>query len=191
LKNVLLKADATDVTVYTIGHSNRSIEDFLALLQKNGITQLVDVRLFPGSRTNPQFGRDELQRSLHGAGISYIHEPRLGGRRRAAKDSKNSGWRNTSFRGYADHMATREFKAALDSLIALAGDKTTAIMCAEAVPWRCHRFLISDALTHAGWRVLHVTGTAAPSTHKFTPFLRVRGDELTYPPDQPQLELEP
>ena len=178
------------MTIYTIGHSNRPIDEFLALLTKNGIQQLVDVRLFPASRTNPQFGRDALQQSLQDAGIDYIHEPRLGGRRRAAKDSKNMGWRNTSFRGYADHMATREFKAALASVIALAREKPAAIMCAEAVPWRCHRFLISDALTHAGWRVLHITGPAAPSTHKFTPFLRVRGDELTYPPEQPGLELE-
>lgn len=178
------------MTIYTIGHSNRPIEELLALLQKNGIDQLVDVRLFPGSRTNPQFGREELRQSLTTAGIAYLHEPRLGGRRHAAKDSKNMGWRNTSFRGYADHMATREFTAALASLIALAEEKATAIMCAEAVPWRCHRFLIADALTHAGWRVLHITGSAAPSQHKLTPFLRIRGDELTYPPEQPALELE-
>jgi len=178
------------VTIYSIGHSNRPIDAFLALLQKHRIEQLVDVRLFPGSRTNPQFGREALQQSLDTAGIAYVHEPRLGGRRHAAKDSKNMGWRNTSFRGYADHMATREFKAALASLIALGKEKTTAVMCAEAVPWRCHRFLIADALTHAGWRVLHITGSAAPSPHKFTPFLRVRGDELTYPPEQPDLALE-
>jgi len=178
------------VTIWTIGHSNRPIEEFLALLQKNGIERLVDVRLFPGSRTHPHFGGEQLQRSLHVAGIEYVHEPRLGGRRRAAKDSKNTGWRNTSFRGYADHMATREFTAALASLITLAGEKTTAIMCAEAVPWRCHRLLIADALTHAGWRVLHITGSAAPSQHEFTPFLRVRGGELTYPPEQPGLELK-
>jgi len=178
------------VTIYTIGHSNRPIEEFLALLQKHRIEQLVDVRLFPGSRTNPQFGREALQHSLNAAGIAYVHEPRLGGRRRAAKDSTNTGWRNTSFRGYADHMATREFKAALASLVALAGERTTTVMCAEAVPWRCHRFLIADALTHAGWRVLHITGSAKPSQHTFTPFMRVRRGELTYPPEQPGLELE-
>ena len=178
------------MTIYTIGHSNRPIEEFLGLLQAHSIEQLVDVRLFPGSRTNPQFGRELLQQSLNAAGIVYVHEPRLGGRRRAAKDSKNMGWRNTSFRGYADHMATREFKAALASLIALAGEKTTAVMCAEAVPWRCHRFLIADALTHAGGRVLHIISTAKPSQHTFTPFMRVRDGELTYPPEQPGLELE-
>ena len=178
------------MTIYSIGHSTRPIDEFLALLRNNGIEQLVDVRLFPGSRTNPQFGRDALRQSLQAAGVGYVHEPRLGGRRRAAKDSQNTGWRNTSFRGYADHMATREFTDALASLIAVAGEKTTAIMCAEAVPWRCHRSLIADALMHAGWRVLHITGSAEPSPHKFTPFLRIQGDALTYPPEQPDLELK-
>ena len=143
----------------------------------------------PGVAHEPAVRTQQLQQSLPRPELRRP-EPRLGGRRRAAKDSKNTGWRNMSFRGYADHMATGEFKAALASLIALAQEKTTAIMCAEAVPWRCHRFLIADALTHAGWRVLHITGSAAPSQHKFTPFLRVRGDELTYPPEQPDLELK-
>jgi len=178
------------MTIYTIGHSTRPIDEFIALLKKNGVERLVDVRLFPGSRAHPQFGREQLRQSLKDFGIDYIHEPGLGGRRRASKQSKNTGWRNTSFRGYADHMATRGFKDAFASLELLAREKTTAIMCAEAVPWRCHRFLISDALTHAGWRVRHITGPSEPSTHKFTPFLRIDGDELTYPPEHPSLELE-
>ena len=177
-------------SVYTIGHSTRPIDDFLALLQKNGVQRLVDVRLFPGSRRHPQFGQDQLRQSLDAAGIDYIHEPRLGGRRRPAKDSENAGWRNESFRGYADYMQTRDFKEAIAGLEERARERPTAIMCAEAVPWRCHRFLIADALTHAGWQVRHITGPAAPSTHKFTPFLRIDGDRLTYPPEQPVLDLK-
>jgi uncharacterized protein (DUF488 family) len=178
------------VTIYTIGHSNRPIEEFLALLTKHGIELLVDVRLLPGSRTNPQFGQAALRQSLKDAGIEYVHEPRLGGRRRAAKDSRNAGWRNTSFRGYADHMATAEFKDALSSLMGSAANQTTVIMCAEAVPWRCHRSLIADALTHAGWRVLDIIGGGKSSQHKLTPFLRIDGGEITYPPEQPDLALE-
>src|SRR5437016_3416229 len=114
--------------VYTIGHSNRTTRDFIELLKKNGVERLIDIRLIPKSRSNPQFGQGRLKRSLKTAGIDYVHEPRMGGRRRAAKDSINAGWRNASFRGYADHMATREFKDALVSLLALAREKTTAIM---------------------------------------------------------------
>ena len=166
--------------IYTIGHSNRSIDDFIELLTKNGIQQLVDIRLFPGSRTNPQFGKDALARSLAGAGIAYLHEPRLGGRRRPAKNSTNLGWRNTSFRGYADHMQTDEFKAGFDVLIETAGRRTTAIMCSEAVPWRCHRTLVSDALKHAGFDVRHITGPGTPSVHKYTPFLKIRKGVFRY-----------
>ncbi len=168
-------------TIYTIGHSNRTIGEFLELLAKNGIELLVDIRLFPASRTNPQFGQRRLARSLEKAGIGYVHEPRLGGRRRAAKDSKNTGWRNASFRGYADYMATEDFQAGLMALLRAAKKKTTAIMCAEAVPWRCHRNLVADVLKHAGRDVYHITGGGKPSRHRYTPFLRVRRGVLTYP----------
>src|SRR5205823_6306501 len=133
------------ITIHTIGHSNRSSAEFIALLQQHHITRVVDIRLIPASRANPQFGRQRLQRALKKAGIDYVHEPRLGGRRRTTKDSINGGWRNTSFRGYADYMATVEFKRGLKALLALARTRATAIMCAEAVPWRFHRFLVSDA----------------------------------------------
>ena len=168
--------------IYTIGHSNRTTREFLDLLKKNGVEQLVDIRLFPKSRSNPQFGQGRLGRSLANAGIGYIHEPRMGGRRRPAGDSVNAGWRNASFRGYADHLATREFKDALASLLSLARKKTTAIMCAEAVPWRCHRTLVADALTHKRCKVLHIIGPSAPRRHKYTPFLKIRRGALTYPP---------
>jgi uncharacterized protein (DUF488 family) len=169
------------VTIYTIGHSNRTTKEFLDLLRKNGVERLVDIRLIPKSRANPQFGQGRLQRSLERAGIDYAHEPRMGGRRRAAKESINAGWRNASFRGYADHMATREFKDALKELLARARKQTTAIMCAEAVPWRCHRTLVADALTHKRARVLHIVGGATPRPHKYTPFLRIKRGALTYP----------
>ncbi len=168
-------------TIFTIGHSNRSIGDFTHLLTKNGVELIVDIRLLPGSRANPQFGQRQLERSLKHAGIGYLHEPRLGGRRRPAKDSKNTGWRNASFRGYADYMATPEFKDGFDTLLRAARNDTTAIMCAEAVPWRCHRTLVADALKHARFRVLHITGSGKPSPHRYTPFLRIRKGALTYP----------
>ena len=167
--------------IFTIGHSNRTTKDFIELLKKNGVEQLVDIRLIPKSRSNPQFGQARLKRSLAKAGIAYVHEPRMGGRRRAAKDSINAGWRNASFRGYADHMATREFKAALKSLIARARKKTTAIMCAEAVPWRCHRNLVADELVRRGHEVIHILGPGSTKEHALNPNARVEDEHLVYP----------
>jgi uncharacterized protein (DUF488 family) len=175
------------LTIYTVGHSNRTIEVFLELLAANGIQTLVDVRTIPASRHNPQFGREALSASLAAAGIAYHHEPRLGGHRRPRKDSPNAGWRNMSFRGYADYMATEEFKAGLDALLSIAARGRTAIMCAEAVPWRCHRSLVADALIVRGCTVLDIISGRAPTEHKATPFLVVKNGELMYPGEQPEL----
>ena len=168
-------------TIFTIGHSNRPLDTFVALLQKNGIELVVDIRLIPKSRANPQFEGPRLRRALSRAGIKYLHEPLLGGRRHARKDSPNAGWKNASFRGYADYMATEDFARGLRSLLNRAADRTTAIMCAEAVPWRCHRMLVSDALKRSGVRVRHIIGSGTPSAHRYTPFLRVKKGVLMYP----------
>ncbi len=168
-------------TIYTIGHSTRPIEEFIALLQARSIEVLVDVRTVPRSRHNPQFETNALRTSLHEAGIDYIHIAGLGGLRRPRKDSPNNGWRNESFRGYADYMQTDTFRNALNELQALAQQHTTAIMCAEAVPWRCHRSLIADALTVQGWQVLDIISDRAASEHKLTPFLKVEDGRITYP----------
>ncbi len=168
-------------TIYTIGHSTRTIELFIALLRAHGIEQLVDVRTIPRSRHNPQFGKEELAASLQQAGIAYTHLEKLGGLRHASKDSINSGWQNTSFRGFADYMATPEFQAGLAELKALAEKKRVAIMCAEAVPWRCHRSLIADALTVQGWPVLHIQSRKTASPHELTSFLKVCDGRIIYP----------
>ena len=168
-------------TIYTIGHSTRTTEQFLALLRAHSIEELVDVRTIPRSRHNPQFGTEELAASLQQAGIAYTHLGKLGGLRHASKDSVNLGWQNTSFRGFADYMATPEFTSGLDELKSLAEQKTVATMCAEAVPWRCHRSLISDALTIQGWQVLHIQSRKTASPHKLTPFLKVQDGKIMYP----------
>ncbi len=168
-------------TIYTIGHSTRSIEQFLDLLRAHGIEELVDVRTIPKSRHNPQFGQEELAASLKQAGIDYVHLGKLGGLRHSRKDSVNLGWQNSSFRGYADYMATPEFQEGLDELKAIAEKKRVAIMCAEALPWRCHRSLTADALTTQGWQVLHIQSRKTASPHELTPFLKVQDGKLTYP----------
>jgi uncharacterized protein (DUF488 family) len=168
-------------TIYTIGHSTRSIEQFLGLLQAHNIEELVDVRTVPQSRHNPQFGKEELAAALQQAGIGYTHLGKLGGLRQSSKDSVNLGWQNSSFRGFADYMATPEFQQGLDELKAIAEKKRVAIMCAEAVPWRCHRSLIADALTMQGWQVLHIQSKKTASPHVPTPFLKVQDGKLTYP----------
>jgi uncharacterized protein (DUF488 family) len=168
-------------TIYTIGHSTRTIEQFIELLRAHGIEEVVDVRTIPKSRHNPQFGAEELAVSLQQAGIAYMHLAKLGGLRHASKDSVNLGWRNTSFRGFADYMATSEFRTGLDELQALAGKKTVAIMCAEAVPWHCHRSLIADALVVQGWQLLHIQSRKTASPHDLTSFLKVEDGRLTYP----------
>ena len=168
-------------TIYTVGHSTRTTEQFLELLKAHDIEELVDVRTIPRSRHNPQFGREELAASLQQAGIAYTHLGKLGGLRHASKDSVNLGWHNTSFRGFADYMDTSEFRTGLDELKVLAEQKTVAIMCAEAVPWRCHRSLIADALTIQGWQVLHIQSRKTVTPHELTTFLKVQDGELTYP----------
>ncbi len=150
----------------------------------------MDVRTIPKSRHNPQFNSDALETSLRAAHIRYVHLKELGGLRHARKDSINLGWRNASFRGYADYMQTPDFDAALDQAIDLAKVRPTALMCAEAVPWRCHRSLVGDALIVRGVRVLEIISAAEPKEHTLTPFARVRGTHVTYPGDQPSL-LDP
>ena len=168
-------------TLYTIGHSTRTTRAFVELLRAHGVEQLVDVRTMPRSRRNPQFNRPALARSLHAAKIRYQHLNALGGLRHARPDSINLGWRNASFRGFADYMQTEGFAIGLALLEQLATRRATAIMCAEAVPWRCHRSLIADALTVARWRVRHIQSRQTARPHKRTTFLRVRSGKLLYP----------
>ncbi len=168
-------------TIYTIGYSTHTTDEFLALLHAHEIQRLVDVRTIPRSRVQPQFGIDQLPGILQAAGIEYTHLKELGGLRHAAKDSPNTGWRNASFRGYADYMATPEFHAGLVELEELARRQRTTIMCAEAVPWRCHRSLISDALTLAGWHVYHIMSKKTAREHTLTSFLRVEDGVIRYP----------
>jgi len=171
----------TETVLFTIGHSTRPIEEFLALLEAHGIRRVVDVRTVPRSRRNPQFGIDVLPENLAGAGIDYAHMPSLGGLRRPRGDSANTGWRNASFRGYADYMQTPEFEQALEELVVLAREQSTAVMCAEAVPWRCHRSLIADALTIRGVTVKHIMSPTSAQPHRMTPFARVDGTRISYP----------
>ena len=170
--------------VLTVGHSTRPIADFIALLEAHGVRRVVDVRTVPKSRRNPQFGQHVLPGSLAGAGIGYTHMPALGGLRRARPDSPNMGWRNASFRGYADYMQTPQFAAALQEVVALGSKERIALMCAEAVPWRCHRSLIADALLVRGVAAEDISSATRRSTHKLTAFAQVRGMELTYPKEQ-------
>jgi len=173
------------LTIFTIGHSTRPIAEFIELLQSSAVTQLLDIRTIPKSRHNPQFNSDALAASLRTAHISYVHMKDLGGLRHAKQDSLNQGWRNTSFRGYADYMQTAEFEAPLDRAIELAEMGPTALMCAEAVPWRCHRSLIADALVVRDFPVEHIMSSARAQAHELTPFARVRGLQITYPTDKP------
>jgi len=172
-------------TVLTIGHSTRPIETFIELLQGNGVRTLADVRTIPRSRNNPQFNRDVLADSLQIAGISYMEMKDLGGLRHTRPDSMNTGWRNASFRGYADYMQTPEFEAALGRLIAAAEQEMVAIMCAEAVPWRCHRSLIADALQIRGILVQHIMSANRVQTHALTSFAAVEGARISYPSSPP------
>ena len=168
------------VTVYTIGHSTRSIVELVALIRREGIRALVDVRAFPMSRRHPHFNGEALGVTLAGHGISYRHAPALGGRRRPRVDSPNGAWRNPSFRAYADHMGTAEFRDAIAQLLAGASEAPTTIMCAEAVPWRCHRSLIADALVARGCEVRHVLD-ASTDRHTLIDIARVTNGEVTYP----------
>ena len=169
------------MTVFTIGHSTRPIDEFIHLLAAHGVQRLVDVRTIPQSRHNPQFGRDQLSASLESAGIHYTHMPGLGGLRRPRKDSTNTGWRNASFRGYADYMQTREFEESLNRCVELASAEQVALMCAESVPWRCHRSLIADALLARGIDVQEITSATEARQHALTPWARVEATKVTYP----------
>jgi uncharacterized protein (DUF488 family) len=167
--------------IWTVGHSTRTLEALVALLRAHGIRRLADVRSLPRSRRHPQFNADTLPGPLAGAGIDYVHLPALGGLRRARPDSPHTALRNPGFRGYADHMQTAVFAAALDGLLALATGAPTAVMCAEAVPWRCHRWLLADALIARGEPIAHILSAAAAGRHALTPSARVDGTHVTYP----------
>ncbi len=171
--------------VLTVGHSTRPIDEFVAMLAAHGVTQLVDVRTVPRSRHNPQFNGDALPASLAAASIGYVHAPGLGGFRHATPDSPNAGWRNLSFRGYADYMQGAEFAENLVSLIELARHDRVVLMCAEAVPWRCHRSLIADALVVHGIGTCEIASAKRLQAHRLTAFARVRGLDITYPPVEP------
>jgi uncharacterized protein (DUF488 family) len=178
--------------VYTIGHSTRSQDELIGLLRHYGVRTLADVRTVPRSRHNPQFNRDELAVTVPAAGIAYAHIARLGGLRRGlGADSLNMGWRNTSFRGYADYMQTDEFREGLEELRALTVDGPVAVMCAEAVPWRCHRSLVADALLVRGVPSADIQSDTKTLPHKLTPFARVDGVYITYPGEQLPLESPP
>ena len=176
------------MTIWTIGHSTRGIEEFIDLLRGCNIEALADVRRYPGSRRYPHFSREALERSLPAHGIEYHHFPDLGGRRAPRPDSRNTTWRHEAFRGYADYMETPEFQAAAERLAALAGLKRTAIMCSEAVWWRCHRGLVSDWFKVRGHDVLHILARGKTDPHPFTSAARVEGGQLFYGP-APELEL--
>ena len=167
--------------LFTIGHSTHSVEEFIALLNAHGIRRIVDVRSIPKSRHVPQFNSEVLASPLQAAGIGYTHLKALGGRRHSRKDSINTGWRNISFRGYADYMATPQFAEGIRVLMQIARNTSTAIMCAEAVPWRCHRSLIADALMLQNWQVSDIISAAPAAEHKLTPFLESVNGQPTYP----------
>lgn len=167
--------------IYTIGHSTRSIDAFIELLQAYGVQLLVDIRTIPKSRNNPQYNAAALKTALQDAGIDFLPMPSLGGFRRPSPNSINTGWRNKSFQGYADYMQTNEFRESLNHLIDLANNRTIVMMCAEAVPWRCHRSLIADALLVYGFEVEDIMGTKSHPKHKLTPWAKVEKDRISYP----------
>lgn len=177
--------------VLTVGHSTRSQRDFVALLKAHRVMRLVDVRTIPRSRHNPQFNRDRLAPALRRTGISYLHMKALGGLRHARADSLNTAWRNASFRGFADYMQTREFAQALQRLMKLAKSKQTAIMCAEAVPWRCHRCMIADALLARGYEAEEIASLSSTRAHRMTPWARIQGTRVTYPSQKLHWQIIP
>jgi uncharacterized protein (DUF488 family) len=178
---VKAKAPKMISRIWTIGHSTRKIDIFLSLLQENGIKFVADVRMFPGSKRYPQFGREALAKSLGEHGIRYEHFPELGGRRKAKPDSKNTAWRNESFRGYADYMETEDYRNGIARLVDLANQSgPAAIMCAEAVWWRCHRSLISDYLKARGVEVIHILDEKRTEPHPFTSAATIVNGELSY-----------
>ncbi len=170
-----------NVVVYTIGHSTRTIEEFVRILRAAGIRRLVDIRTIPKSRRNPQFDTENLSKSLGSAGIEYLHMKELGGFRSPKKDSRNTGWRNDSFRGFADYMQTPGFDSALAELVRLSAGMRTVVMCAEAVPWRCHRSLVGDALLAKGIAVKDIVSEGSVQPHVLTSFARIDGGKVSYP----------
>ena len=180
-------ADWPAGAVFTVGHSTLPIENFVAVLAAYGIERLADVRTILRSRRNPQFNAEALAASLRDAGIDYVPLAELGGLRKPRADSENTGWRNESFRGYADYMQTEPFAAGLARLVETSRDRRTAIMCAEAVPWQCHRSLVADALGARGITVVEILSETSYRDHVLTPFARVAGTAVTYPPAQNRL----
>ncbi|HZW57431.1 MAG TPA: DUF488 domain-containing protein [Nitrososphaerales archaeon] len=180
-----MKAEGKRDAVYTIGHSTRTLEELIGLLKMNSIEMLVDIRTIPRSKTNPQFNLESLPNELRKRGIGYVHMKGLGGLRRPRSDSKNTAWRNLSFRGYADYMQTEEFAKNLAELEQMIEDGKNhlriALMCAEAVPWRCHRFLVSDALLVRGYEVLHIIAKGSPKQHTLSKMAKVVEGKITYP----------
>jgi uncharacterized protein (DUF488 family) len=173
------------MTIWTIGHSTRTFEELVTLLREHGISRLADVRRFPGSRRHPHFSRESLEQTLPGSGILYLHFEDLGGRRRPDPDSPNGAWQNDQFRAYADHMGTPTFHSAVDLL--LGSDLATAVMCAEVVPWRCHRNLLADELTRRGVEVVHILGPGSVRTHTLSRMARLESDRVIYPPEQSEM----
>ena len=169
------------ICIFTIGHSTRSIDEFIDLLREYGIQQIIDIRTIPKSRHNPQFNQDALRKALKNKRIAYRHMKGLGGLRHAHKNSINTAWENLSFRGFADYMQTDEFAKNIEKLIDYAHKKRIAIMCAEAVPWRCHRSLIGDALLVRGLEVADIMSRTSVKPHELTPWARVRGKQVFYP----------
>ena len=172
--------------LFTVGHSTRSVPELVELLRAFEISVVVDIRTIPRSRHNPQFAEDALRASLRARRLRYVHLPELGGLRRARKDSPNAAWRNASFRGYADYMQTDAFELGLEKLRALAVEARVVLMCAEAVPWRCHRSLVADVLTARGSRVEHLINPKRSNPHRLTSFAKVEGGQVKYPPSGPQ-----
>ena len=175
--------------IFTVGHSTHELEELVSLLRSHGVERVVDVRAYPRSRRVPQFNSESLAESLPREGIEYLHMRELGGRRTPLPDSPNAGWRNDQFRGYADHMQSAEFSGALSRLMELGDERPTAIMCAEALWFRCHRRLVSDALVARGRRVLHIGSDGSVVEHELTPFASIEDGKLTYPPEQTALDV--
>jgi uncharacterized protein (DUF488 family) len=172
-------------TIFTIGHSTRTLDELVELLRAHGVRRVIDIRTIPRSRRNPQYNRETLGPALRSRKIGYVHLKDLGGLRRAKPNSRNLGWHNASFRGFADYMQTAGFEAALRRAIELSKDKPSALMCAEAVPWRCHRSLVADSLAARKFSVEHIMSVTRANRHKLTSFARVRGKRVTYPSDKP------
>ncbi len=178
---VIVMGRESQFAVFSVGHSTRSLDEFVSLLKAYGVGMVVDVRTVPRSRHNPQFNKETLPDSLRAAGLKYVHIPELGGLRRPIADSINLAWENKSFRGYADYMQTKEFAENLLQLVALIQENCVAVMCAEAVPWRCHRNLLSDALVARRIKVIHILTENSSTNHELTPFAHLEGTKVTYP----------